>query len=147
MRLQYIFAVIITFNFTYAYSLKPQTEQIRYNKNEYKRLVNKANEYAMKNQIDKSLETAETAYKICKNKKDALLIMARIYNFKKDYKNLREVAEKILQISPNNYLGNIYLANSYIKENKVKAKEILLNLSKKYKNDDRISEKLKAFDV
>jgi ribosomal protein L17 len=147
MKFRYIFAVIITFNFTYAYVPKPQIQEIRSDRHEYKKLVNKANEYAMKNQIEKSLETAKQAYKICKNKKDALLIMARIYNFKKDYKNLREVAEKIVTISPKDYLGNIYLANSYVKIDKTKAKEILLNLSKKYKNDDRILKKLKELNV
>jgi Tfp pilus assembly protein PilF len=146
MKFKYIFVVtIITFNITYAF--RPEVKQtgvIEYSKKkEYKSLINKANKYALNNQIEKSLETAKKAFDIDGTKKDALLIMARIYNYKKDFVNLRKTAEKILKISPDNYLGNIYLFNSYFTNDKKKAREIITAMAKKYPDDENIKKKLK----
>jgi len=146
MKLRYVFVItFISFNITFAYQLK-QEKVIEYSKkHHYKNLINKANELCMKNELDKSLNLAQKAYEL-KPDKDALLIMARIYNYKKDFKNLKLTAKKILEISPKNYLGNIYLANAYLKEDKAKSKEILCKLLKKYPEDETVLNKLKVLN-
>jgi tetratricopeptide (TPR) repeat protein len=148
MKLKYFFVItFISFNISFAYQIKPENRTVEYSrKSEYKNLINTANKYALENSLEKSLETAKKAYEMCPGKKEALLIMARVYNFKKDFSNLRISAEKILKISPGNYLGNIYLANSYMKEDRAKAREILEALLKKHPKDTQITEKLKALN-
>jgi len=148
MKLRYFFVItFISFNISFAYQVKPENRVIEYNKKtEYKNLINQANKLALNKNIEKSLETARKAYELCPNKKEALLIMARVYNFKKDFLNLRKTAEKIVEISPSNYLGNIYLANSYMKSDRVKAKEILTSLLKKHPQDAQITAKLKVLN-
>ncbi|GAB6074298.1 tetratricopeptide repeat protein [Nautilia lithotrophica] len=147
MKIRYILIyTILTISYINAYEIK-QPEVIEYNKKrEYKKLINLANKYALENKIDESLQTAKKALNYNPKSKEALLIMARIYNFKKDYEKLRLIAEKIVKLSPKNYLGNVYLANSYMKKDKNKAKEILVKLLNKYPKDEQILKKLKVLN-
>jgi len=138
----FIIISLVAFNVSYACRVD-QTQKVY--KKEYKKILNKANEYSLKGEIEKSLFYAKEAYKI-KPSKEALLIMARIYNYKKEYENLKKTALKILDISPGNYLGNIYLANAYMKCDPLKAREILVSLLKKYPDDRTVLEKLKKVD-
>jgi len=143
MKIRYILVyTILTITCINAYEVnRPQVVEYKKEKN-YKKLINLANKYALEKEIDKSLNAAKEAYECNKNSKEALLIMARIYNFKKDYVNLLKTAGKILKISPKNYLGNIYMANAYAEIDKQKAKEILISLQKRHPHDEEIKKKL-----
>ncbi|ACM93759.1 hypothetical protein NAMH_0246 [Nautilia profundicola AmH] len=148
MKIRYILIyTILTITYVNAYDLNKKPQIIEYKKEKnYKKLINLANKYALEKQIDKSLNAAKEAYECNKKSKEALLIMARIYNFKKDYENLLDTAKKIVKLSPKNYLGNIYLANAYMQKDKSKAKEILLGLLKKHPEDKQILDKLKVLN-
>ena len=135
MKIRYIIVfMFITAGFIQAKTFTP-TQIVQ--KRDYKKLNNKANKYALKGEIEKSLNLAKEAFRIHQNK-ESLYIMARIYNFKKEYKSLKKVAKEILSISKNDYLGTIYLYNA------TKDKKILTSLLKEYPNDETILKKLKG---
>ena len=146
MKIKYIIVFFLNINFVLANppALNRVYEQ-KLPKDVYKELINKANMCSINKEYKKALYYADKAYRLNPRKKDALLILARIYNFKGDFKKLKLISRKIVEISPKDYLGNIYLANSCDKIEK--KREILSKLLKIYPDDKRIKEKLKGLDV
>jgi len=148
MNFRYI--IIYTFLTIYcinAYEIKEIPRHAEISKiKEYKKFINLANRYSIENKAEKTLTAAKKAYSINKTK-EALLIMARVYNYKKDYKNLLKTAEEILKLSPKNYLGHIYMANAYMKSDPKKAEQILSLLLKRFPKDKEIMKKLEKIRV